>query len=302
MGTDQVPRSDVLMSVCCYPPFFCNMHKKVKKSAPAAVEGEHHSPDVEEGELQGSLAEVELQDILVVLLGPLHNPAVGVGLLHIQAVADVGVGLLHNQAVAVGVGLLHNQDLNHLQGIPVELLHIPDLQGHLDAPDEEPLDIPEEGLHFQGSPAVEVLHLQGMAERERLVGGPLPQDRLHQGNQTSVFCEVTCASVHAFLERRLFTYGFRFFPTKCLALLLLPIGAGLSVILLWWFLSRQFYSGETQTTNYTWATSLVRRHRAVSMTHIPCFADLACVIHHDMPSVLFSAGTVSMLKITPQKS
>ena len=150
------------------------MHKKVKKSAPAAVEGEHHSPDVEEGELQGSLAEVELQDILVVLLGPLHNPAVGVGLLHIQAVADVGVGFLHNQ------------DLNHLQGIPVELLHIPDLQGHLDAPDEEPLDIPEEGLHFQGSPAVEVLHLQGMAERERLVGGPLPQDRLHQGNQTSV--------------------------------------------------------------------------------------------------------------------
>ena len=186
MGTDQVPRSDVLMSVCCYPPFFCNMHKKVKKSAPAAVEGEHHSPDVEEGELQGSLAEVELQDILVVLLGPLHNPAVGVGLLHIQAVADVGVGLLHNQAVAVGVGLLHNRDLNHLQGIPVELLHIPDLQGHLDAPDEEPLDIPEEVLHFQGSPAVEVLHLQGMAERERLVGGPLPQDRLHQGNQTSV--------------------------------------------------------------------------------------------------------------------
>ena len=191
------------MSVRCYPPFFCNMHMKVKKSAPAAVEGEHHSPDVEEGELQGSLAEVELQDILVVLLGPLHNPA-------------VGVGLLHNQAVAVGVGLLHNQDLNHLQGIPVELLHIPDLQGHLDAPDEEPLDIPEEGLHFQGSPAVEVLHLQGMAERERLVGGPLPQDRLHQGNQTSVFCEVTCASVHAFLERRLFSYGFRFFPQNVL--------------------------------------------------------------------------------------
>ena len=136
--------------------------------------------------------------------------------------------------------------------------------------------------------------------RERLVGGPLPQDRLHQGNQTSVFCEVTCASVHAFLERRLFTYGLRFCPTKCLALLLLPIGAGLSVILLWWFLSRQFYSGETQTTNYTWATSLVRRHRAVSMTHIPCFAELPCAIHHDMPSVLFSAGTLSMLKITPK--
>ena len=132
---------------------------------------------------------MELQDSLaggaeVVLRS---QAAVGAGLLHIQAVIVV-VGLLHIQTVAVGVGLLHNQDWDHLQDSPaaevVELPHILDLEGLLDAQGVGLLDSPVVGL--QGSPVVGVLHFQGMAEQELLVEEPPPQDMLLQGSQTSV--------------------------------------------------------------------------------------------------------------------
>ena len=124
---------------------------------------------------------MELQDSLaggaeVVLRS---QAAVGAGLLHIQAVIVV-VGLLHIQTVAVGVGLLHNQDWDHLQDSPaaevVELPHILDLEGLLDA----------QGVGLLDSPVVGVLHFQGMAEQELLVEEPPPQDMLLQGSQTSV--------------------------------------------------------------------------------------------------------------------
>jgi len=147
---------------------------------PVAAEGEHRNPAVGGVELQDSLAggaEVVLRS----------QAAVGAGLLHIQAVIVV-VGLLHIQTVAVGVGLLHNQDWDHLQDSPaaevVELPHILDLEGLLDAQGVGLLDSPVVGL--QGSPVVGVLHFQGMAEQELLVEEPPPQDMLLQGSQTSV--------------------------------------------------------------------------------------------------------------------
>jgi len=155
---------------------------------PVAAEGEHRNPAVGGVELQDSLAggaEVVLRS----------QAAVGAGLLHIQAVIVV-VGLLHIQTVAVGVGLLHNQDWDHLQDSPaaevVELPHILDLEGLLDAQGVGLLDSPVVGLQdspvvgLQGSPVVGVLHFQGMAEQELLVEEPPPQDMLLQGSQTSV--------------------------------------------------------------------------------------------------------------------
>jgi hypothetical protein len=147
---------------------------------PVAAEGERRNPAVGEVELQDSLAD----GAEVVLRS---QAAVGAGLLHIQAVIVV-VGLLHIQTVAVGVGLLHNQDWDHLQDSPaaevVELPHILDLEGLLDAQGVGLLDSPVVGL--QGSPVVGVLHFQGMAEQELLVEEPPPQDMLLQGSQTSV--------------------------------------------------------------------------------------------------------------------
>ena len=137
-------------------------------SIPAAVGGEHHSPVVEVVELRDNLAagdEVVLQD----------SPVVQLDLLHIQV-------------VAVGVGLLHSQDWDHLQDSPagevVGLPHILDLEGLQAAQGVELLDNP--GVVLQDILVVEVLHFQGMAEKELLVEGPPPQGMLHLGSQTSV--------------------------------------------------------------------------------------------------------------------
>ena len=135
---------------------------------PAAAEGEHRNPGVGGVELQDNLAD---------------------GVEVVRHIQSVGVGLLHIQAVAVGVGLLHNLGWDHPQDSPVaevvELPHILDLQGLLDAQGVGLLDSPEVGL--QGSPVVGVvLHLQGTAEQELLAEEPPPRDMQLQGSQTSV--------------------------------------------------------------------------------------------------------------------
>jgi hypothetical protein len=118
----------------------------------------------------------------------LQDSLAGVAEVVLHSQAAVGAGLLHIQTVAVGVELLHNQGWDHLQGSPaaevVELPHILDLEGLLDAQGVGLLDSPVVGL--QGSPVVGVLHFQGMAEQELLVEEPPPQDMLLQGSQTSV--------------------------------------------------------------------------------------------------------------------
>ena len=147
---------------------------------PVVVEGEHRNPGAGGVELQDSLAEVVLRS---------------------QA---VGVELLHIQAVTVGVGLLHNQGWDHHQDSPaaevVELPHILDQEVLLAVQDVGLLDSPEVGLlagqgvglldspvvELQGIPVVGVLHLQGMADQGLLAEEPWSQDMLHQGSLTSV--------------------------------------------------------------------------------------------------------------------